>query len=130
MYTDLGEGRVDPVVAEVGVLLEAADRLHGLQGHLPHARRPPVGFVLQSLRSFLSPPPQDPVDGGGADPEVAGDRLRAPTVRVQRHHGRPGVPALGALVVGWEASHKPQRDGLLGEDALDRLAGRKRPKRT
>jgi hypothetical protein len=82
-----------------------------------------VGFVLQTFRSLLGPPSQDPVDGGAADPEVAGDRLRAPAVGVQRHDRRTGVLPHGDLVVGWEASHEPQRYGLFREHALHRLAG-------
>lgn len=123
-YAYLSERGVDPELAEVRVLLKTADRLHRFERHLPDARGPAVGCVLQARRSLLDPPLEDPVDGGGAYAQVAGDRLRAPAIRVQRDHGRPTVPALGDLVVGREAAHEPQGYGLLLEDAPDRLVVR------
>jgi hypothetical protein len=41
---------VDAELTEVRVLLEAPDRLHRRQGHLPDSRGSPVGPVLQSVR--------------------------------------------------------------------------------
>jgi len=124
---DLRERGVYPELPEVRILLEAPDRLHRLQGDLADPGRPAVRSVLQAFGSLLGPPLEDPVDGGGADPEVAGDGLDAPAVGVQRDHRRAAVTALGDLVVGREAAHEPKRYGLLREDALDRLTGRAAP---
>jgi hypothetical protein len=41
---------------------------------------------------------------------------------VQRHHRPAALDGLFDLVVGRKASHHPERDGLLGEYALDGLA--------
>ena len=130
VYADLGEGGVDAELPEVRVLLEAADRLHGLQRHLPHSRWPAVRLVLETRRPFLGPPPEDPIDGGDADAQVAGDGLRAPAFGVQRHHGRTRVPALGYLVVGREAAHEPQGTGSCARTRLTVLRAGRRPKRT
>lgn len=71
VYADLGEGRVDAVLAEVGVSLEAPDRLDGLQRYLPDTGRPAVRPVLQTCGPLLGPALEDPVDGRPTDPEVA-----------------------------------------------------------
>ena len=115
MNADLRQGGVDPELAEVGVLLQAPDRLDGLQRHLPDARRSAVGPVLEALGSLLGPPPQDPVDGGLADPEVTGYGLGAPALRMERDDGQPALPALGDVAIGHKAAHEPQRYGLLLE---------------
>lgn len=50
--TDLRQGGVDAVFAEVRVLLQPPHRLHGLERHLPHARRAAVLPVFESVRAF------------------------------------------------------------------------------
>jgi hypothetical protein len=55
-------------------------------------------------------------------PQISGDGLHTPAFGVQRDHGPPALGGLRDLVVGREAAHEAQREGLLGEHTLDRLA--------
>jgi hypothetical protein len=121
VYSYLRQGGVDAVFPEVGVLLQAPDRLHGLQRHLPHARRAAVGPVFEAVCSLLDPPLEDPVDGGLVYAEVAGDGLRGPSLGVERDHRQPALAAFGDLVVRREAPRDSQWDRLFGQDAPDSL---------
>jgi hypothetical protein len=56
VHADLGESRVDPEGAEVGIALETPDGFDGLQIHLANAGRPPVRPVLEALYALLDPP--------------------------------------------------------------------------
>ncbi len=57
-------------------------------------------------------------------PQVACHGLRAPALGVQGHHRQAPLAEFRDLVVGREAAHEPQRDGLLFEHPRDRLAVR------
>src|SRR5829696_8494792 len=122
VYADLGQRGMDAELPEVGVPLQPPDRLHCLEGHLAHAGRPAGAPVLETLRSFFRPPFQDPVDGRLVDLQVVGDGLGAPALGVQRDHRQPALAPLRHLVVGREAAHHAQGDGLLLEDPGHGLA--------
>jgi hypothetical protein len=121
---DLGQGRVDPVLAEVRVPLQPPHGLHRPERDLPHAGRAAVGPILEAVGAFLRPPPQDAVDGRLMDAQVAGYGLGAPALGVEGHHGQPALAALRDLVVGREAPHHAQGDRFLRQDAPDALVVR------
>ena len=102
--------------AQLGVLLRAADEVHGCEVQLAHALRPAGRSVGKPLLAPFEPPADGAVDGHPAHLQVGGNGLHAPAVEVQRDHRLSRLLAVRGLVVGLEQAGELQRDDLLGDD--------------
>ncbi|MFN8663199.1 MAG: hypothetical protein U0075_15025 [Thermomicrobiales bacterium] len=92
----LGQRGVDAELAQLGVGLQAADGRHRLEVALTCRFPGTPGMIGQPRPALLVPAPQDVVDRGARGLQVAGDRLDAPAVQIQRHDRPAAGDGIGA----------------------------------
>ena len=121
MDTELGQGGVNPELAQLRVGLEVSDRGHRLEVHLACRVLGGMRLVVKPAHAFGNPALEHLIDARPRGLQVCGDRRDGPALGMQAHHGEAPLGWVGDLLIGRVAPAGPRRRPALGQDALDRV---------